>query len=237
MILHIKRYNPEKDENSFFEKFEIAPQEGMRVLDALIHIKNTRDGALTFRRSCAHGICGSCAMKINGENRLACQTLIDTSKKEIFIEPLHSFPVIRDLVTDMSFFFELNERILPFLINDETPPERERFQSQEEVEDISESITCIMCGSCTSACPSHRHNSKFPGPSALLKSYRFIFDSRDKALKERIGIINRPDGLWKCRTILNCTETCPKNIRINHYISKLKRFICTKQFSILSALQ
>lgn len=194
-----------------------------RVLDGLARIKDTLDGTLTFRRSCAHGVCGSCAMKINNRNALACQTLMKDMPEHVTIEPVPALRVIKDLVVDMDIFFDKNDQVLPYLINDEPICDRERTQSPEEQELIVESITCIMCGACTTSCPSFWHNGNYLGPSALLKAYRFVFDSRDRAAGQRLDRVSAPDGLWRCHSIFNCVTVCPKGIDITRHISALKR--------------
>ncbi len=220
---NIKRFNPSEERSPRWQEFKIEMDPMERLLDGLIKIKENADGTLTFRRSCAHGICGSCAMKINGKNGLACQTLIKNMPERITIEPLAAYPVIKDLVVDMTQFFIKNEEVLPYLINAEPPPERERLQSSHEQQKILQSITCIMCGSCTSSCPTYRLDKEYLGPAALLKAYRFIFDSRDRAFDERLGRIIHAHGLWRCHSIYNCVEACPKEIDITGHITELKR--------------
>ncbi len=224
----IKRFDPEKDSSPQWKEFTVEMEPTERALDGLIKIKETIDGSLTFRKSCAHGICGSCAMKINGKNGLICQTIIKDMPETITLEPLQAFPVIKDLVVDMDPFFSKNELVLPYLINNEPPPERERIQSPEDQEKILQSITCVMCGSCTSSCPSYWADKKYLGPSALLKAYRFIFDTRDRATDERLKKIITHHGLWRCHSIYNCVEVCPKEIDITTHISKLKRMAVRK---------
>ncbi|MCL4493160.1 MAG: succinate dehydrogenase iron-sulfur subunit [Nitrospirae bacterium] len=231
----IKRFDPENDTVPRWEEFhvEMAPTE--RVLDGLIKIKDSVDGSLTFRRSCAHGVCGSCAMKINGKNGLACQTLIkDVSFSPdtvITLEPLPALPLIKDLVVDMAPFFEKNDKVLPYLINNEPPPERERLQSPEDQHTILQSITCIMCGCCTSSCPSYWADKEYLGPSALLKAYRFIFDTRDRSTEARLERVAQVHGLWRCHSIYNCVEVCPKEIDITGHIAKLKSLSVKKALS------
>ena len=225
----IKRFNPEKDPNPRWEDFSLEMEPAERLLDGLIKIKESMDGSLTFRKSCAHGICGSCAMKIDGKNALACQTLIKDVNHTVTIEPIPSLPVIKDLVVDMDPFFGKNEKVLPYLINNEPPPERERLQSSEDQEKILQAITCIMCGCCTSSCPVYWADKEYLGPSALLKAARFIFDTRDRALAERLNSITNDHGLWRCHSIYNCVEVCPKEIDITGYISKLKRLSVKKK--------
>jgi succinate dehydrogenase / fumarate reductase iron-sulfur subunit len=225
----IKRFNPERAPLSWWEEFDVEMEQTERLLDGLIKIKDTLDGTLTFRRSCAHGICGSCAVKINGKNRLACQTLVKDMSETVTVEPLGEYPLIKDLVVDMGPFFEKNERVMPYLVNNEQPPERERLQSPEDHHRIQQAITCIMCGSCTSSCPQYRANKEYFGPSALLKAYRFLFDSRDTAVKERLETVIHNNGLWRCRSIYDCVEVCPKEIDITGHISELKRFAVKKK--------
>lgn len=229
----IKRFDPEKDKAPRWEEFRIGVAPTDRVLDGLIRIKDSADGSLTFRRSCAHGVCGSCAMKINGMNRLACQTLIKdvtaSADAAITIEPLAAFPVIKDLVVDMEPFFARNDKVLPYLINNEPPPERERLQSPDDQQKILQSITCIMCGCCTSSCPSYWADKEYLGPAALLKAFRFICDTRDRSAADRLERIAQVHGLWRCHSIYNCVEVCPKEIDITGHISKLKRLAFRKK--------
>ena len=224
----IKRFDPEKDSSPQWKEFTVEMEPTERALDGLIKIKETIDGSLTFRKSCAHGICGSCAMKINGKNGLVCQTIIKDMPDTLTLEPLQAFPVMKDLIVDMEPFFSKNELVLPYLINNEPPPERERLQSPENQKKILQSITCVMCGSCTSSCPSYWADKKYLGPSALLKAYRFIFDTRDRASEERLKKIIHEHGLWRCHSIYNCVEVCPKEIDITSHISKLKRLAVKK---------
>jgi succinate dehydrogenase / fumarate reductase iron-sulfur subunit len=228
-IYKIKRFNPEKDKKSYFETLSLEMEEGFRVLDGLIKIKDEIDGTLAFRRSCVHGICGSCAMKINGINRLACQTLLKDMPETVKVEPLPAFEPVKDLIVDMEPFFQKNEYVMPYLINDEPVPEKERLQSQEEQSTLIESVSCILCASCTSSCPQYWSDKSYLGPSALLKSYRFIFDSRDKAFDKRIPLINQPSGIWRCHNIFNCTEVCPKEIKVTQHIVDLKKLVVKKK--------
>ena len=229
----IKRFDPGRDPAPRWEEFSLEMEPSERVLDGLIRIKDAIDGSLTFRRSCAHGICGSCAMKINGRNGLACQTLIKALPEQsgIVLEPLPAFPVIKDLVTDMEPFFGKNDKVLPYLINDEPPPERERLQDPEEQHKILQSITCIMCGCCTSSCPSYWADKEYIGPAAIVKAFRFIFDSRDRSARERLERTAQVHGLWRCHSIYNCVEVCPKGIDITGHIAKLKRLAVKRGFS------
>ncbi|MBE2254948.1 MAG: succinate dehydrogenase iron-sulfur subunit [Ignavibacteria bacterium] len=231
--ISILRYNPEKDDKPYYQDFTLTEwSKDMRVLDVLHEIKWKHDGTLTFRRSCAHGICGSDGMKINGKNRLACSLLLGdiNTNKPIVIEPLPSLPIIKDLVVDMSSFFLKYEVVKPYLINTTPPPpDSERLQSNEDAEKLFESAKCILCACCTTSCPSTWTNENYIGPAALLKTYRFAFDTRDDAQDERLDIVDTPDGIWRCHTIFNCIEACPKEINITWHISQLKKKISTRE--------
>lgn len=228
----IQRYDPEKDHEPRWQEYTIEASENMTVLDCLHKIKWDLDGSLSFRRSCAHGICGSDGMRINGKNRLACSTLlkdIDTSKT-IVIEPLPALPIIKDLVLDMTDFYEKYKAVKPYLINNTPPPSNsERLQSNDDAEKLFESAKCILCACCTTSCPSTWSNENYIGPAALLKAYRFIFDTRDEAADERLDIIDTPDGIWRCHTIFNCIESCPKEINITWHISQLKKRLSSRE--------
>jgi succinate dehydrogenase / fumarate reductase iron-sulfur subunit len=219
----IKRFDPESDSPSRWEEFSVELEPFERLLDGLIRIKDHMDGSLTFRRSCAHGICGSCAMKINGKNRLACQTLAKAMPETIEFEPLPAFPVIKDLVVDREPFFGMIDKVLPHLVNDEPPPKRERLQSPGDQHKILQAITCILCGCCTSSCPSYWADKKYLGPAAILKGARFILDTRDRAADERLALLAQTHGIWRCHSIYNCVEVCPKEIDVTGHISMMKR--------------
>jgi succinate dehydrogenase / fumarate reductase iron-sulfur subunit len=234
MDLQVKilRYNPEKDREPHFQEFIVPDMsENRTVLDVLHEIKWKYDGTLTFRRSCAHGICGSDGMKINGKNRLACSLLLKyvNTKKPIVIEPLPALPIVKDLVVDMTNFFRKYEVIKPYLINNTPPPERERLQSNEDAEKLFESAKCILCACCTTSCPSTWTNENYIGPAAILRAYRYISDTRDEGADERLDILDTPDGLWRCHTIFNCNEACPKDINITWHISKLKKRVSARE--------
>ncbi len=232
LTVKIQRYNPEKDEKPYMQDFHLKDaNENMRLLDVLHEIKWHQDGSLTFRRSCAHGICGSDGMKVNGKNRLACSVLLKdlNMKKPITIEPLPSMPIIKDLVTDMSDFFAKYQVVKPYLINNTPPPpDSERLQSNEDAEKLFESAKCILCACCTTSCPSTWTNENYIGPAAILKAYRFVADTRDHAGDERLDILDTPDGIWRCHTIFNCIEACPKDINITWHISQLKKKISSQ---------
>lgn len=222
--LKIKRYNPEKDEAPHWETYDVEVEPTDRVLDALHYIKWYQDGTLTLRRSCAHGICGSDAMRINGVNRLACKVLIkDVLPGVVTVEPILGLPVIKDLVVDMEPFFAQYRSVMPWLINAEPPPSRERLQSPEERERFDDTTKCILCAACTTSCPSFWARGEYVGPAAIVQAHRFIFDSRDRGAGERLEILNEPDGVWRCRTIFNCTNACPREIEVTRAIGEVKK--------------
>ena len=227
LTVRIQRFDPEKDSVPHFEDYNLDKvNKTDRILDLLNRIKWEIDGGLTYRRSCTHGICGSDAVKINGRNRLACSVLVQDlkiSKSMIQIEPIPALPLEKDLLVDMSSFFDKYKIVKPYLIPKGAPPERERYQTNEDAELLFESAKCIQCGSCSTSCPSLWVNEDYIGPAVFLKAYRFIFDSRDDATAERLDLIDTADGLWRCHTIFNCVEACPKEIDITWHISQLKK--------------
>ncbi|HSE00282.1 MAG TPA: succinate dehydrogenase iron-sulfur subunit [Burkholderiales bacterium] len=223
MRFSIYRYNPEQDSAPWMQGYDIAlrPEDRM-LLDALIRIK-AEDDSLTFRRSCREGVCGSDAMSINGRNGLACITRISDLKEPVELRPLPSFPVIRDLVVDMTLFFKQYHSVRPYLINDEPAPEKEHLQSPEDRDKLDGLYECILCACCTSQCPSSWWNpDKFVGPAGLLQAYRFIIDSRDRATQERLDDLNDPYRLFRCRSIMNCTEVCPRGLSPSRAIEKIR---------------
>jgi succinate dehydrogenase / fumarate reductase iron-sulfur subunit len=225
LTLRILRYNPETDEVPYYKDYVVTVEPTDRVLDALNMVKWYQEGALTYRRSCAHGICGSDAMRINGVNRLACKVLVRDVGDHVTVEPLMGFRVIKDLVVDMEPFFAQYRSVLPFFINDARPPERERIQSVEDRERFDDTTKCILCAACTTSCPSFWANEEFVGPAAIVNAHRFIFDSRDEAAQERLERLNDREGVWRCRTIFNCTEACPREIKITKAIGEVKKAI------------
>ena len=188
-------------------------------------VKWYQDGSLTYRRSCAHGICGSDAMRINGVNRLACKVLMRDVGSEVTVEPIMGFRVIKDLVVDMEPFFAQFRSVLPYFISDARPPERERLQSVSDRELFDDTTKCILCAACTTSCPSFWANEEFVGPAAIVNAHRFIFDSRDSGTAERLDILNDREGVWRCRTIFNCTEACPREIKVTKAIGEVKKAI------------
>ncbi len=223
----IYRYDPDKDERPYMQKFEVELQPTDKMLlDAILRIKNELDDSLALRRSCREGVCGSDAMNINGKNGLACTTNLRELKEPIVLKPLPGLPVVRDLIVDMTFFFDQYHSIKPFLINDTPPPEKERLQTPEEREELNGLYECILCGCCSTACPSFWWNpDKFVGPAGLLQAYRFIADSRDEATGERLDNLEDPYRLFRCHTIMNCTDVCPKGLNPSAAIGKIKEML------------
>ncbi len=226
----IYRFNPEEDGDRTYQDYTVKCPRGSTVLDALNQIKWYQDGTLTYRRSCRHGICGSCAMTINGINMLACEAQVQTLKGVICVEPLRSFHVIKDLVSDMEGFYERYRIVKPYLIARVPPTDKEHYQSQEDRKLLDGSYECILCGACTSSCPSYWADKDFLGPAALLKAYRFIFDSRDEGTEQRLQALDNKHGLWRCHTIFNCVEACPKGLNPTKGIGMLKRKVIKEKF-------
>ncbi len=223
MKLSIFRFNPERDAKPYMQDFEVEPGPTDRMLlDVIVRLKS-QDETLTLRKSCREGVCGSDAMNINGRNGLACITPVRGLKEPVVLRPLPSFPVIRDLVVDMTQFFKHYHSIKPYLVNDEPPPEFERLQSPEDRDKLNGLYECILCGCCTSQCPSSWWNpEKFVGPAGLLQAERFIVDSRDTATAARLDDLNDVYRLYRCRTIMNCTEVCPKGLAPSRAIEKIR---------------
>ncbi len=221
----IKRYQPEGDAKPRWQDFTVTAEPTDRFLDVLNTIKWEQDGTLTYRRSCAHGVCGSDAMRINGRNRLACKVLVKDLGTQITVEPMLGFPIIRDLVVDMEPFFHKYEKVRPYLINDEPLPATERLQSPSERARYDDTTKCILCGACTGSCPSVWANREWVGPASIVNAHRFIFDSRDRGGAERLEILSDRTGVWRCRTIFNCTEACPRGIHVTEAIEEVKRAI------------
>ncbi|GAA4687122.1 succinate dehydrogenase iron-sulfur subunit [Streptomyces buecherae] len=232
VTFRIRRFNPEVSDQAVWEDFQIEMDPKERVLDALHKIKWELDGTLTFRRSCAHGICGSDAMRINGRNRLACKTLIKdiNPHKPISVEPIKGLTVLKDLVVDMEPFFQAYRDVMPFLITTGNEPTRERRQSAADRERFDDTTKCILCAACTSSCPVFWNDGQYFGPAAIVGAHRFIFDSRDEGGEQRLEILNDRDGVWRCRTTFNCTEACPRGIEITKAIQEVKRALITRRF-------
>jgi succinate dehydrogenase / fumarate reductase iron-sulfur subunit len=229
VTLRIKRFNPEQDEKPHFKEYQVDVEGTDRVLDAPNQVKWIQAGTLTYRRSCAHGICGSDAMRINGRNRLACKILMKDLGKRITIEPLIGFKIEKDLLVDMEPFFDSYKAIKPYLIADDAPSAGERRQSPEERARFDDTTKCILCASCTTACPVTWTSDDFVGPAAIVNAHRFIFDSRDSGALDRLRILNSQSGVWRCRTIFNCTDACPRDIKVTDAIEQVKRALMAEQ--------
>jgi succinate dehydrogenase / fumarate reductase iron-sulfur subunit len=220
--MRIRRFNPEKDKKPWWGEYNVEVEPTDRVLDALHQVKWYQDGTLTLRRSCAHGICGSDAMVINGRNALACKVLMRDVGSVCQVEALRGLPLIKDLVVDMEPFFTKYRAVMPYLINDEEPPEAERIQSPEAREVFDDTTKCILCAACTTSCPSFWANENYIGPAAIVQAHRFIFDDRDKGSIERLQILDDRDGVWRCRTVFNCVQACPREIDVTRAIGEVK---------------
>lgn len=229
--LKIKRFNPETDKKPYWKEYDVEAEPTDRVLDALQTVQWEQDGTLSLRRSCAHGVCGSDAMRINGRNMLACKVLVkDVAQSgNIMVEPILGLPVQKDLIVDMEPFFAHYRSVMPFLVNNEALPAdgRERLQSQVDRERFDDTTKCILCAACTTSCPSFWARGEYVGPAAIVQAHRFIFDTRDQAAQERLEVLSEPDGIWRCRTIYNCTEACPRDIQVTKAIAEVKEAIRT----------
>ena len=232
ITVRIRRFNPEEHPDAVWVDYQLTVDPKIRVLDAINTVKWEQDGTLTYRRSCAHGVCGSDAMRINGKNRLACKTLIkDVSpEKPITIEPIKGLTVLKDLVVDMDPFFQAYRDVMPFLITTGNEPTRERIQSEEDVQRFEDTTKCILCAACTTSCPVFWNDGQYFGPAAIVNAHRFIFDSRDEGAEQRLEILNDREGVWRCRTTFNCTDACPRGIEVTKAIQEVKRALVTRRF-------
>ncbi len=228
----VYRYDPASGENPRVDTYDVDMDTcGPMVLDALIKIKNEIDPTLTFRRSCREGICGSCAMNIDGSNTLACTRANEEVQGDVKIYPLPHMPVVKDLVTDLTHFYAQYASIKPWLQSRTPPPDRERLQSKADQERINEPAACILCACCATSCPSYWWNSdRYLGPAALLASYRWLVDSRDDATGERLDELEDPFRLYRCHTIMNCTQTCPKGLNPAKAIAATKKMMVERKF-------
>lgn len=230
--LKVLRFLPEKDQKPRWQIYQVECEPGDRVLDLLNHVKWYVDSTLTYRRSCAHGVCGSDAMLINGRNRLACRILIRDLARDggtITVEPIRGLKVEKDLVVDMEPFFDSYRAVLPFFINDDPIPAGERLQSPEQRERFDQGTKCILCAACTTSCPIYWVNGRYLGPAAIVNAHRFIFDSRDQGAERRLNVLNQNTGVWRCRTAYNCTEACPREIPVTQLIEEVKRAVMYQQ--------
>ncbi len=223
MKFRIYRYNPDTDSAPYMQDFELSLEAGdAMLLDALMLLRQ-QDDSIGFRKSCREGVCGSDAMNINGRNGLACITALSSLKQPIEIRPLPGLPVIRDLIVDMTQFFKQYHSIKPYLVNNDPPPETERLQSPKDRLELDGLYECILCGCCSTACPSFWWNpDKFVGPAGLLQAYRFIADTRDQDTEARLDNLEDPYRLFRCHTIMNCVDVCPKELNPTEAIGKIK---------------
>ena len=234
--LRVRRFNPEKDSKAWWGEYTLQNVDRSdTVLDLLHRIKWEIDGTLALRRSCAHGVCGSDALRINGANALACKTLVsrlasgDSTTVSIQVEPLLGLQVLKDLIVNMEPFFEHYRSVLPYFVNNDPPPAdgRERLQSPEDRARFDDTTKCILCAACTTSCPSFWANDKYVGPAAIVQAHRFIFDTRDQAAAERLEVVGDTFGVWRCRTIFNCTNACPRDIEVTKAIAEVKVALST----------
>jgi succinate dehydrogenase / fumarate reductase, iron-sulfur subunit len=229
VTLKIARFNPEDGKGEHWQSFEVPALPTDRMLNLLIYAKSYLDGTLTFRRSCAHGVCGSDAMRINGVNRLACKILMKDMLGKggkpvtITIEPIRGLPVEKDLVVNMEPFFDAYRAVKPYLITHGNEPTKERIQSPEDRHRFDDTTKCILCACCTTSCPVFWNDGSYFGPAAIVNAHRFIFDSRDQGGAERLDILNDVEGVWRCRTTFNCTDACPRGIQVTQAIQEVKR--------------
>jgi succinate dehydrogenase / fumarate reductase iron-sulfur subunit len=227
VFLKIYRYNPEAGRHTpSYDTYNIEAQPTDRVLDLLEHVKGYIDGTVSFRRSCAHGVCGSDAMRINGRNLLACKVLVKDLGNEITVEPILGLPVLKDMIVDMNPFFDSYKSTIPYLVNENIPADgKERLQSPEERERFDDTTKCILCAACTTSCPVFWADDQYVGPATIVNAHRFIFDSRDKAGADRLNILSNHGGVFRCRTAFNCTEACPREIHVTQAIAEVKQAI------------
>ena len=223
MRLSVYRYDPDKDDKPYMKDYDVPlDPTDKKLLDVMVRLKEI-DDSISFRRSCREGICGSDAVNINGKNGLACITDVASLKEPVVLRPLPGLPIIRDLVVDMTQFFKQYHSIKPYVINYDLPPSTERLQSPEEREELNGLYECILCACCSTSCPSFWWNpDKFVGPAGLLQAYRFIADTRDQATSERLDNLDDPYRLFRCHTIMNCVEVCPKELNPTRAIGKIK---------------
>jgi succinate dehydrogenase / fumarate reductase iron-sulfur subunit len=225
-IFEIYRYDPDKDVKPYMQTIKIDLEDGDRMLlDALLKLKKI-DETISFRRSCREGVCGSDAMNINGKNGLACLMNLNDLPEKIVLRPLPGLPVVRDLIVDMTDFFNQYHSIKPYLVNDVAPPEKERLQSPEQRDELNGLYECILCACCSTSCPSFWWNpDKFVGPAGLLAAYRFIADTRDNDTSARLDNLDDPYRLFRCHTIMNCVDVCPKELNPTKAIGKIKEML------------
>jgi succinate dehydrogenase / fumarate reductase iron-sulfur subunit len=230
LTVRIRRYNPERSEESWWDEWTLEVDPLDRLVEVLHQIKWYHDGTLAFRRSCAHGICGSDAMLINGRNALACKLLAEDVAPKVTIEPIRGLPVLKDLIVDMEPFLDGYKAVLPYLINDSGEPSAERLQSIEDRAVFDDTTKCILCACCTTSCPIFWGDDTYIGPAAIVNAHRFIFDSRDEAGRDRMKILSEKTGVFRCRTTFNCTDACPRGIEVTKAVQEVKRAILFDRF-------
>ncbi len=233
VTLKVFRFDPDVDSHPRYDSFAIAAKKGMTVLEGLLQVLESRDPSLSLRFACREGVCGSCAMFINGSYRLACQTQLEGLKaRQVWVSPLPHMAIIKDLVVEMTPFFEKVEKVMPWMETLSVSTGKEHLQSPKQRSVINEAVDCILCGACYSACPVTLTNKDYLGPAALTKAFRFVADSRDGATAERLGLVNSEDGVWRCHTIFNCVEACPKNINPVSAIEQLRRRLVFRRWKL-----
>jgi len=225
--LRILRFNPETDKKPHYENYTVEAEENDQILDLLNRVKWFQDGTLSYRRSCAHGVCGSDAMRINGVNRLACKVLVRDVGRKITVEPILGLPVIKDMIVDMEPFFDHYRSVMPYFVNDDPAPAEERPQTPEQRARFDDTTKCILCAACTTSCPSFWASGQYVGPAAVVQAHRFIFDSRDRAAADRLALLNDRMGVWRCHDIFNCTDACPREIEVTKALGEVKMAIAT----------
>ena len=224
--LELLRYNPETDDRPHFERYSVEADPMERLLDCLHKVKWQHDSGLALRRSCAHGVCGSDAMLINGQNRLACEYLVRDAGTTISVEAIRGMAIAKDLLVDMEPFWDSYRQVMPFLVNETVPIDgKERRQSKADRARYEDTSRCILCAACTTSCPVFWSDQSYVGPAAIVNAHRFIVDSRDTAKQERLEIMADPDGVWRCRTTFNCVEACPRDIKITKAILEVTQEI------------
>ncbi len=229
--VEVYRWDPDTGDNPRIDTYELdADLCGTKVLDAIIYIKNEIDSTLTFRRSCREGVCGSCAMNVNGKNTLACTKAISDYPDTIKIYPLPHLDVVKDLVPDMTHFYAQYAEIKPWLTTKTAPPATERLQKKEDRDKLDGLYDCVLCACCSTSCPSYWWNSdKYLGPAVLLQAYRWLADSRDEATDERLTQLDDAFKLYRCHTIMNCTDTCPKGLNPAKAIAETKKLLVKRK--------
>ena len=232
VTLEILRYDPDKDKKAYYQSYKVELRKpGMLMLAALNQIKWEQDPTLTFRRSCREGVCGSDGMNINGVNMLACMTKVeDLGTDHIVLQPLPGMPVMRDLVVDISDFITKFITVKPYIIRNSPMPDKEIYQSPEDRKLLDGLYECILCGCCSSSCPSYWYDKEYLGPNAFLRAWRYLIDSRDEGADERLPILNDKHGVWRCHTIYNCVEACPKELNPTKAIVGIRKMLADRHY-------